>query len=31
MSIKSIKYVIKYTHKGSDKAVFSLTNDDEVS
>lgn len=32
MSIKAIKYVIKYTTKGSDRIEFSLKDDkDEIS
>ncbi|XP_078251661.1 uncharacterized protein LOC144591268 isoform X1 [Rhinoraja longicauda] len=29
-SVKSVKYVIKYTLKGSDQAVFGLNRDDEI-
>ena len=33
MSIKSIKYVLKYIHKGSDQAMFTLQSSqvDEIS
>ena len=31
MSIKSIKYVIKYSYKGNDKAVFALQSQNEIS
>ena len=28
-SIKSIKYVLKYVHKGNDQAIFQIQNDTE--
>ena len=31
MSIKSIKYVIKYSYKGNDQAVFCLQSKDEIT
>jgi len=30
-TVSSIKYVLKYTNKGDDRAVFDLQSDDEIS